>query len=650
MKVKIGKRQFDIYAMDFETHNDTYLIQKFKAAPDKAKTSVWLGYLINDETKDHNEGYYYNLDEFFKMLKELSKPTRNQKSKNIMIFDFNFAFEWNFMLYYMLEHGFKFKEDFEKDDEFVFNSVSNKSISSVWEARIKLNKGDSLIVFRDLNKILMAGRLAKVAASFNLETQKGEIDYRKNRRFYQDENDLIHYYDEFEPYPVTEEEKIYCYKDVKIIIEILQIIIDRGDNVFFKAISAASYSAINMIEKGYAGAFKPYKVYRMYYPELSEEENNFVRKSVAGGICYPTPKFQFKVIEEPVLHVDAHQMHPSQMYEHKFPCGKGTYIDLNKYKINNDTLKRGYLFKNKISCVRINITYTGVLLHSVIGLIGINQAIVPIELTVWDFELPTMFKCYVGLNVKVIDCYAYKAQYLPFREIVAENYRARLKAKQEGDSYGTIYYKLLNNSFYGKLLERPHNITFQNTIIEGIANSLEIEKAPEDLKLNAHYTYVPVGSCVPAYSRVDLVELALKFGWQYVLYFDTDSIFCLYNAHTKRVWDTVNQEDFLGGWGLEEISYRSQFSAPKRYKLESDKLIVKAAGLNSNIFKNKEFNEVNLINENYVIQRSYKIKGGMIIAYQEKEISVPDKYKITFERNYRTIKEVKHGEVRQYTY
>ena len=65
------------------------------------------------------------------------------------------------------------------------------------------------------------------------------------------------------------------------------------------------------------------------------------------------------------------------------------------------------------------------------------------------------------------------------------------------------------------------------------------------------------------------------------------------------------------------------------------------------MFKDKEFNDINLINEKYNIQRSYKIKGGMIIAYQEKEIKVPDKYQFQFEINYRQIKEEENARIRQ---
>lgn len=628
MIVKIGNTPFEVYAMDFETHNDTLLLNEFENNPEKAKTDIWLGYLINETNKDWRSGYFYDMDSFFKILSDISRPSKDAP-KHILIYDFNLAFEWNFMLYYILKKNFKYKEYFDDDDEFVYTSITNKSVSNVWEARIKLHKGASVIIFRDLNKILTSGSLRKLAKSFKLETQKGEIDYQANRRFYDDDNDYVHYYDKYDPYCPTPEEMNYCFKDVRIIVEILEIMIKNKDKYFFKSISAASYSAQNMIGKAFAKYKNPMLVYRKIYPELDKQETDFLRNSVAGGICYPTPKYQFREINEKILHVDRHQMHPTQIYLKKFPCGKGTYLNLEKYNINKATMERGYLFKNKISCIRIQITYSSVKLHSVISLIGIESALIPITITVWDFELPIMYKCYRNLKIKVLDCYVYSSRYLPFQPLVAENYKKRLEAKAQEDGFGIIYYKLLNNSFYGKLLEKPHNSIFINTIIDGLVGSFEELK--DEIKINAKYTYIPVGSCIPAYSRCQLLSLALEFGYENVIYFDTDSIFAIATDNVMKVWSKTNQEDFLGGWGLEEISERGQFTSPKRYKLEGAKTIIHAAGLNTSLFDDKKFDDVDIINADYVIKRGYKINGGMLVARQSKTIKVPDKYKYIYD-------------------
>ena len=138
-------------------------------------------------------------------------------------------------------------------------------------------------------------------------------------------------------------------------------------------------------------------------------------------------------------------------------------------------------------------------------------------------------KVYEDLEITYIDGYCYKARFLPWRNYVADNYRDRLVAKKNNDTFNTLFYKLLNNAgAYGKFLEKPHNEIFANDINAlGIIDSNIIPKDEKDLKINARYTYIPVGSCIPAYSRVSLIETALLFGWKKIVYFDTDSIFCL---------------------------------------------------------------------------------------------------------------------------
>lgn len=349
-------------------------------------------------------------------------------------------------------------------------------------------------------------------------------------------------------------------------------------------------------------------------------------------------------------------MHPSQIYLKPHPYGKGTYF----------TGAPTCLFKH-INVCHILVSYDDVKIHSIIKLIGRSFAD-KVELYVFDFEIPTMRKCYVNLEIEYIDGYCYKARFLPWREFVHENYKLRLVAKSEGDAYNTLRYKLLNNAgAYGKFVEKPHTEVFENYINEdGIIDSLVHDKEFKDVmkSLNARYTYIPLAS-IPAWSRVELIETALKFGWQNILYFDTDSIFCIYNDHTKKVLETqINLNDELGGWSVEEIAQRAQFSAPKRYKIEvkdGDKVktTIKAGGINFDFFKEhthaeelayymkqyectkKEalnmidipFDEVNIISSTWQVQRAYRVKGGTIIEFQTKRMDVQKKYIDIFNQN-----------------
>ena len=627
---RINRKKYRVFATDFETHNDEESIAK-------QETSIWLACLIDEtSTLEDDSIFSYSMEEYVDKLEALVSIKRGKHNgkndkripKNVCIYDYNLSFEWSFILPELLKRGFKFKETIEKDDEYVFNTVSTKTVSSVWQIMLKFGKHSGTILFRDLAKIY-GGGLGKVAQSFGLETQKGEIDYRKNR---------LH------NYTITNEEKEYCFKDVKILMEILVIMNNRDDKDFWNSCSMASYSMRRMLKSCFPRSVKPYRKFRELYPELDDKETEFLRNTVGGGITYAPRKWQFVDIKQRIGHIDAHQMHPTQMYSKPFPYGYGEYFEGQPKA----------LFKHINAC-HIRISYDDVKLHSIISLIGIEM-ISDRELWVWDFEIPTMKKCYVNLEIEYIDGYSYKCKFAPFRNYVADNYKDRLIAKKNKDPFGTLFYKLLNNSSYGKFLEKPHNLIFANTIDElGMINSDILEKDEEDIRVNAKYTYLPVGSCIPAYSRVCLIETALLFGWENVVYFDTDSIFFIWNKQTKKVYESLDLEDHLGGWDLEEVLTRAQFSAPKRYKTidEEGHTTIKAGGINFNKYKEEKVNEeleitgetvdddtkkaliekymipyeeINIISSKWKVQRAYRVKGGTIIEFQDKEMKVPKKY------------------------
>ena len=618
MERRIGRKKYKIYALDIETHNDTESIKK-------QETSMWLGCLIDDNSKiDEESSYFYNMNELLCRLQELSNPKRKhgekkKPCKNICVYIYNLSFEWSFILPYMYQWGFKYSDKFD-NEEMVFNSITTKSVSSVWQVQMKFSSKSGIVILRDLAKIY-GGGLGKVAKAFNLPTQKGEIDYRLNR---------LH------GHIVTQEEKEYCFKDTRIIVDILLEMNRRDDKYFWKSMSMASYSMRMMLEWGFPRSFKPYGEYRKLYPELDEIESTFLRHSVGGGITYAPDKWQFKEINQKICHIDAHSMHPSSAYIHQFPYGFGEY---GEGKPTN--------YVKYINCCHIRVSYDDVKLHSIIKLIGI-PAVEDFELWVWDFEIETMKKCYVNLEIEYIDYYRYSYKPLAWKKYYAWCYNQRKIAKKNNDNFNLLYFKLLMNSSYGKALEKGHNVLYENYIRDdGIIDSKIIEKP--SICLNAKYTYLPYGSCIPAYSRVALIELALKIGYQYVVYFDTDSIFFIWNEETKNAWKKyANKEDFLGGWAVEEFIDKAQFTAPKRYKTESNgKATFKMGGFNLvNYIKTKAqeqnidekdvivpFEEINIVSSKWKVQRAFRCKGGTLIDFQDKEIKVPKKYIDIYEKN-----------------
>lgn len=611
---RIGRKKFRVFAYDVESHNDPISVAE-------KKTGIWLSSFI-DENSDEKDNaiYFYTIEVFLDHLeKEASLPIIHGKKpiRNIAVYIYNLSFEWSFILPVILKRGFHWKEIIDwKKDRYCYSSITNKTASSVWSVSLKFGPRSGNVIFRDLCKIFPGG-LGKIAKSFNLPTQKGEIEYTKNRRS--------------KDYIPTEEEKFYNFKDNRIIIDILLKLMD--DKEFWKATSAASYSMAKLLKYAYPKSHHPLKSYRRSYPMLGIDENSFVRKSVGGGITYATPSYQFKELRN-LGHIDAHQMHPSQIVSHLFPYGKGEYFE-GKPKYRS---ARRY-------CLHILVSYSGVYLHSVIKLIGTDIAS-NAELYVWDFEIPTMKKCYRDLDIKYIDGYAYKIKSVPWAGFCRENYALRKKAKSIKDSFGIMYYKLLNNSgAYGKFLEKAHNECFENIVApNGSVDSLVHARTPRESDVaesvcNSTYTYLPYGSCIPAWSRVTLIETALKFGWENIVYFDTDSIFFVKNEKTLKTLETLDTRDELCCWGVENDIETGEFTAPKRYKLieiEKDGTTrdqITMAGVNFEKGTTPTYENTDIIDHVYTVHRMKKVKGGSVLITEPKHIRVKKEYETILKTN-----------------
>ncbi len=618
MRRRIGKKWFSIYAFDVESHADAESMRL-------RETGVWLYSFINEKSEMNDEDCFgYDMDSFVERLREKSAVRkRNHHGKenepiNLLIYIWNLSFEWSFLLPVLLRKGFSWSDGLEGEN--VYSSVSTKTASSVWEARMRFGKDDGEIVFRDLSKIF-PGSLRKVAKSFNLPTQKGDIDYTINRRH---------------GWVVTKEEKEYCWKDTRIIIDILLEMEKRDDPDFWKVVSAASYTTRKAIKYSYPRSYRPIEEYRKKYPELDEEETKFMRHSVAGGLTYCPDMWQFRQVDAPIGHIDFHQSHPSRMasmHGERFPYGKGVH------GMGEPTEKRRWM-----ACCHVRISYSFAKLHSIIALIG-YECVADAELWLWDFEIATAKLCYEDLEIEYIDYYEYQWSYLPWRQYCLDNYNKRLEAKKNGDAFGVMYYKLLNNSLYGKTLENGHPVTYENVMMgDGRLDSIEHENP--NAKLGGRYTYVPVGSAIPAYSRCALIRAALKLGWQNVLYMDTDSIFFLWNKETRKRIKLLEINEKMGSFGWEDIDDDGNtkltsglFTAPKRYKLQSNDgtFDVKMAGVsNPKEAPNGDaldYDHVNMIDGYFTAKTKVRVDGGTLIVEKVKHIEVQEKYMGNLQRN-----------------
>lgn len=613
MKQRIGRKNYEVFAFDTETHADDESVAL-------GETGVWLACLINEQSREDDPSVYFSdLDSFLDRLSEMTEKPRRKHRKdtpakcaNVLIYDFNLAFEWAFLLPVMLKRGFVFKENFEKRDGMVFHSVSTKTCSSVWKAELKFHADGGTVVFRDLHKVF-SGSLRQIAKSMGLPTQKGDIDYKVNRRH---------------GWAVTEEERSYIFKDCRIIVDILlKLAGETGgerDAEFWSSVSAATYSCKKMVRHAWPKAHRPMLQYRKRYPILPKEEGDFVKRSVAGGLTYAPPRWQYVDVKGKIKHIDYHQSYPSSMASVRgelFPYGLGTY---GKGKPPFSAYR--------MYCCHVKVSYSGVKLHSIVKLIGVD-CIEGEELYVWDFELKTMARAYIDFRVEWIDYYEYRRGLLPFRHYFEENYAKRLEAKRNGDSFLVYLYKLLNNSCYGKFEENPHTFVFENIVDEnGKIDSIRRDKEEEQY---GAFSYYPVGSCISAYARSRLIDDALTLSpdGSEILYMDTDSLFYLDTPSTRKNAKKLLIGEELGYFGFEDDIQEAMFTAPKRYKLllvdgRSD---VKAGGVT--LPPDVTFESANLVDGEFSARTHSRVKGGILIIDKPKILSVLPKYRSNYLNN-----------------
>jgi hypothetical protein len=151
-----------------------------------------------------------------------------------------------------------------------------------------------------------------------------------------------------------------------------------------------------------------------------------------------------------------------------------------------------------------------------------------------------------------------------FEEFITTLYAMRLEAKAKGDDLTNFLTKLIMNSTYGKIGMRLNK---ENLVMDtgntGVKYHSEIRKkgkstvrlATKEVQLES-FTNVQISAYVTAYSRILMHKIYLKCGKKHLYYTDTDSIFS-----TKK----FNVGDELGQVKLEYTCESAAFLLPKTY-------------------------------------------------------------------------------------
>lgn len=448
------------------------------------------------------------------------------------------------------------------------------------------------LIFR-CSYILSNMSLKKFLENEGVETQKGEMDYRKRRMPWT---------------PLTEEELYYCKADV---VGLHQALTKRISECWMGSIRYLPYTSTGYVRRDCKRAMK--KDYRnrqeFLRNALSYPQFVYCREAFRGGSVHANRYYVGKVIEY-VFSMDKSSSYPFELMSKEFPT---KFYKMKKYteKEFNYFLRKDYalLFRVSLRNVRIRKrVYNPYIPSAKCWKLSSNHKrdngrilsadFLSITLTEVDWRI--IKKQYIFDKPRFEDIYYSKKAPLPdpLKEVIMDYYRKKTELKGvDGKEYEYNRAKSKLNSIYGMFVTSPIKEDFifneDDYILELKEDNRPLEKI-EQIKLQKFYRSFnsflsyQVGIWVTAYAREGLQEMIDVVDSDYV-YGDTDSVKGLNYDKYKDAIEIINQrirsealrvgatatdrhgvEHPMGVWEFEGISRYFKTFGSKKYLYGDD--------------------------------------------------------------------------------
>lgn len=544
----------------------------------------------------------------------------------------NLKFDGSFITDYLLRHGYCYVDRKEKKPQSFTCLISDNNWFSVtiYSDVGVTEKGElkEFVIQDSLKKIPVAVR--DMAKAYGLDVLKGDLDYDEER---------------YEGHVLTDEEKLYISHDVGIVAKVMRLfLIDQNMTALTMSSDALANYRESLTEL--APDMQPYKIFLSLFPQLSDLEDEFVRKQYKGGWTFVNPLrkecdisqreimddlqpdhiaelkslgFTDDQIKQAVIEVfDVNSLYPSRMYYELLPVGKGIYYD-GKYQPDEEyflyvqrikaiyDLKPGKFPMIQKGCGR----FTGLSVYS-------EQSYGQFEeLTLTSVDLELFFETYDVSDIRYIDGYKYRGCADLFKTYI--DHWMSIKKTSKGAKRQIA--KLMLNSLYGKF---GTNKTSQLKIPQyDKEKDMVVYKPRNETKKGV---YIPMAAFITSYARAVTVRAADACGNNF-LYADTDSIHILIDRDLPNI--DIHQSN-LGCWKLENLAKRGRYLRAKAYLEDmlqpdgSSEIDVKCCGLSDAAKRQVTWENFHtgLVIQN-VNLKAKKIKGGTILKQTDFNIRKP---------------------------
>ena len=490
-----------------------------------------------------------------------------KKNYNTTLYFHNLKFDGEFIIYYLLNHGYEhIKDKKDKKDKTFTTLISDMglfySIEIYFEAKGRRIKKLTII---DSLKILNMS-VEQVAKSFGLPISKLELDYDRPREI---------------GYQLQDYEKDYITNDVKIMALALDTLFKEGLTYM-----TAGSNALHDFKTTHSRR----KFDRMF-PELNYKVDKDMRQAYKGGFTYLNPIYKEKDVGDGVV-LDVNSLYPSVMYEKPMPIGEPILFE-GEYK--EDRVYPLYI-QMITCCFEVK--------EGMIPTIQIKNSKYFMEneyLTSSDGEIVTLVLSNIDLKLFLehynvyelhYECgWKFKAMNGIFTEYIDKWIKVKIEATKSGNKGMRQIAKIALNSLYGKYatsLDIQSKFPYlEDGIVKYYLSDKEQRKG----------LYLPIGIFITSYAREKTIRTSQaikdysinKSGKDMYIYSDTDSIHTLLPIEELKQFCDID-DVALGKWKHESSFTKARFVRQKCYLENIDNEVkITCAGMPKECYKYVEW-------------------------------------------------------------
>lgn len=556
-----GAENMRAYSADFET----------TTSADDCRVWAWA---VCEVDNPDNIRYGNDIEGFLRYAR-LTSPSK--------FYFHNLAFDGAFIQDWCLKNGWSWSDE-RKPSQYPALTTVISDMNQVYCITMWFSVTDKVTIYDSMKIIPMSVR--SIAKSFHLEEGKGELDYEEYR----------------EPgHELTAIEKDYIRRDVQIVAHAMQ---------YFHAQGMDKMTAASNALWDYKKILGGNKYFRRVFPELTDEQDKFIRMAYRGGFTYADPRWAGKDIGRGIV-FDVNSLYPSVMAAcdgQMLPMYEPQWFDGEPAATPRFPLWVAHVscaFKVKkrhIPCIQLKgncrFAPTDYLLDS--------KGIVDWYVTNIDWDLIT--QQYDVRHVRWYGGYRFRAGEDQFKPYVDKWTERKIQAGKEGNHGMRTLAKLMLNSLYGKFATRPEVKSRRPAINDD--GALTYVDLPPTTKPGV---YLPVGVFVTSWARYKTVT-SCQAVYDRFIYADTDSMHLV----GDEIPDGIDVDPYkLGAWKHESTFIRAKFLRAKCYMElmeESDSPTVHVAGMPSNVHSQVTFENFEMGAEYDGKLYQHKVPGGIVLV------------------------------------